>query len=160
MVTKASSKSEETNEGNAQPSAEVSKPTIQWGQIDNIADARNALENAGVAVIASNVLFGDGSEFIQDKSRLVGTPFLVLDWRFIIDEETKREYVNVLVMNPQGAKARFNDGSTGVYQQLKQVTEQAGIVAIECRLGLRKSDYTYTNDKGETSKAVTYYLSA
>jgi hypothetical protein len=160
MVTKASSKSEETNEGNGQTSAGVSKPAIQWGQIDNLADARNALTNAGVAIIASGVLFGDGSEFIQDKSRLVGVPFLVLDWRFIIDEDTKREYVNVLVMNGQGGKARFNDGSTGVYQQLKHVTEETGVVAIECRLGLRKSEYTFTNDKNETSKAVTYYLSA
>lgn len=160
MVTKASAKYEESEPAQSEGSTTVAKSSINWGRVDNLADARQAIAEAGVALLSSSTLFGDGSEFIKEKDKLVGVPFLVLEWRFIMDEDTHREYVNVLVMNGQGAKARFNDGSTGVYQQLKQVTDEMGVVAIECRGGLRKSDYTFTNDKGETSKAATYYLSA
>lgn len=151
MVTKAKTEAE-----NSEPSTEVAKANIHWGEIDNLNDARLALANAGIPVLSSGVLFGDGSEFIKDKDKLVGIPFLVLDWRFIVDEKTKREYVNVLVMNGQGSKARFNDGSTGVYAQLKEVHEQTGVVAIECKMGLRKSEYT--TPEGEP--ATTFYLSA
>jgi hypothetical protein len=131
-------------------------PSIDWGKISSPQDARIALENAGVPVFNSNQILGDGADFIKDKNVLVGVPFLVLDWHFIVDDKTQREYANVLVMNGQGDKARFNDGSTGVYAQLKKVTEEYGKVAISCKFGLRKSEYT--TDDG--SPATTYYLSA
>lgn len=153
MVTKKSAEQESA------PGAEVEKPAINWGQIDTMQDAHAALEAAYGAVLSSSKLFGDGSDFIRDKDMLVGVPLMILDWRFITDEETGREYVNVLVMNQQGNKARFNDGSTGVYEQLKSVTEDYGVIGITCKFGLRKSEYT-TEINGKKEKAVTYYLSA
>jgi hypothetical protein len=135
--------------------AKPATPEIDWAKIDNLADARAAL---GVVVNSSEVL-GDGSEFITDKNVLVGSPFLILDWRFITDEKTQREYVNVLIMGANGEKARFNDGSTGVYAQLKKVSENTGKVGIQVKQGLRKSDYT-TDVNGNHVSATTYYLSA
>lgn len=130
-------------------------PDIDWAKIDNLADARAAMK---LVVKASEVL-GDGAEFIQDKNKLVGVPFLILDWKFIIDEDTEREYVNVLIMGANGEKARFNDGSTGIYAQLKQVSENVGKIGIEVKQGLRRSDYTKVIN-GKNEKATTYYLSA
>ena len=131
-------------------SNEVEAQGIDWGKIDNLADARAAL---GVVVNVSELL-GDGSEFITDKNVLVKSPFLILDWRFIVDEESKREYVNVLIMGANGAKARFNDGGEGVYKQLKQIQAECGKVGLEVKGGLRRSDYTNEHGKG-----TTFYLS-
>jgi len=110
-------------------------------------------------VVKSSDVIGDGAEFITDKNKLVEVPFLVLDWKFITDEETQREYVNVLIMGVNGDKARFNDGSTGIYAQLKQVSENVGKVGIEVKQGLRRSDYIKVIN-GKNEKATTYYLSA
>jgi hypothetical protein len=130
-------------------------PEINWATITNLADARAVL---GKVVTASEAL-GDGSEFITDKNLLVKSPFLVLDYRFVTDEKTEREYVNVLIMGTDGSKARFNDGSTGVYQQLKDFTAQYGPgVGIEVKGGLRRSDYV-TEVDGKKQDATTYYLS-
>lgn len=149
MVTKKSAESEPV-------SAEIA-PAIEWGKIDNPADARRALEAAHGAVLSASTVFGDGSEFIKDKDRMVGVPFIVCDWHFNVDPSTDREYVNVLVMNANGDKARFNDGSTGVYAQLKKVSEEFGVIGIECKFGLRKSEYEVEID-GKKQKATTYYL--
>ncbi len=129
---------------------DVEKPGVDWGKIDNLADARAAL---GVVVNVSELL-GDGSEFLKDKNVLVGSPFLILDWRFIDDEAKKEHYVNVLIMGANGDKARFNDGGTGVYAQLKQIQEECGKVGLEVKGGLRKSDYVNEHGAG-----TTFYLS-
>jgi hypothetical protein len=134
------------------------KPAVQqinWTNIDNLADARAAL---GVVVNISELL-GDGSTFFDDKSVFVGKPFLILEWHFIEDQKTEREYVNVLIMGANGDKARFNDGSTGIYKQLKQITEEAGVIGLEVKGGLRKSDYTFEKEDGTKGSATTYYLS-
>lgn len=123
---------------------------IDWSGIKSLGDARAALGN----VINVSELLGDGSTFFDDKSVFVGVPFLVLDWRFITDEKSGREYVNVLVMNKDGDKARFNDGSTGVYAQLREITDRVGKVGLEVRGGLRRSDYV----KEGVGEATTYYL--
>lgn len=155
MVSKAA---ENKNESGA--TKVVATPVVNWGSIDNISDARQALMDVGVPVMSSANLFGDGAELIKDKSLLVGSPFLVIDWRFITDEKTKREYVSVLIISPAGQKGRFNDGSTGVYKQLKEVTEQyGGPIGIDCKNGLRASEYDVENEAGGKEAAVTYYLS-
>lgn len=132
---------------------DVETPGINWGQVDNLTDARAAL---GVVVNISELL-GDGSEFIKDKNLLVGSPFLILDWRFN-EDAAGREYVNVLVMGASGQKARFNDGGTGIYEQIKAIQDECGKVGVEVKGGLRKSDYTFTDSNGKSSAATTFYL--
>jgi len=135
--------------------SETAVSGIDWAKIDNLADARAAMK----LVVKSSDVLGDGAEFITDKNKLVEVPFLILDWKFIVDEETQREYVNVLIMGASGDKARFNDGSTGIYAQLKQVSDNVGKVGIEVKQGLRRSDYVKVIN-GKNEKATTYYLSA
>jgi|ERR1043165_1553275 hypothetical protein len=142
MVSKAAPKNETTD---------VEAPGIDWGKIDNLNDARAAL---GVVVNVAELL-GDGSEFLPKKDVLIGVPFLILDWRFIIDPATKREYVNVLIMGANGNKARFNDGGTGVCEQIRQIQAECGKIGVEVKGGLRKSEYvTEANGAG-----TTFYLS-
>lgn len=124
---------------------------LNWANIKDLAAARAALGE----VVNISELLGDGSTFFPDKAPFVGVPFLVLDWRFIIDEESQREYVNVLIMGANGDKARFNDGSTGIYAQLREISDNVGKVGLEVKGGLRRSDYT----KDGVGNATTYYLS-
>lgn len=146
------------SEESTTPGGEVEQK-IEWGKIDNIADARAELEAAYGAVLSSSKVFGDGAEFIKDKNILVNKPFLILDWRVNVDPDTGNKYVNVLIMGPNGDKARFNDGGVGVCKQLMQVQEQYGIIGIECKYGLRKSEYTVPQGDGKPpTKAVTFYL--
>lgn len=162
MVTRASKNAEESapieGESTGETSKDVAVSGIEWGKVDNLADARALLESHYGAVLSSSNLFGDGAEFIKDKNVMVGVAFIILDFRFVVDPDTEREYVSVLVMNGEGKKARFNDGSTGVYAQLKKVHEEYGVIGITCKNGLRKSDYAVEID-GKKEKAVTYYLS-
>lgn len=137
----------------AEPSKDA-VPAIDWSKISDLQEARRVLGNVAKA---SDVL-GDGSEFLSDKNVLVGVPFLVLDWHFIVDEKTNNEYVNVLIMGVDGSKARFNDGGTGVHDQLKKVSEEIGKIGIDVKNGLRRSDYE-TEVNGKTQKATTYYFS-
>lgn len=142
MVSKATDKPAAT---------ETEKAEFDWRTVTNLQDARAALGNV---VNVSDVL-GDGSTFFDDKAVLVGKPFLILDWRFIVDQKSGREYVNVLIMGANGDKVRFNDGSTGVYEQIKKIDAEFGKVGVEVRGGLRRSDYV----KEGIGEATTYYLS-
>jgi hypothetical protein len=142
-------------------STEVEAKGIDWGKIGSLDEARAALLEQYGAVFDSSALFGDGAEFIKDKNELINVPFLILDWRFVTDPDTKNEYVSVLIMHAAtGAKGRFNDGSTGIYSQLKQVTAEYGVNGgIAVKHGLRKSTYTKEVD-GKPQSATTFYLSS
>lgn len=158
MPTAKKQESEETQTAEeARATGEVVQH-IDWGKVDNLADARLRLESHYGQIFDAGKVFGDGAEFIDDKTRMIGVPFIVLEWRFIVDKKTDNEYVSVLVMNSDGNKARFNDGSTGVYAQLKKLTEEYGVHGgVQCRQGLRRSEYTVMVD-GKNTYATTFYL--
>lgn len=91
----------------------------------------------------------------DEKSRLLGQPFFILDYRF--NEGDQGEFVSMRVVTRSGDKYVVNDGSTGIFAQMKGVAEKGVTSGIACRHGLRKSDYKYcpecreTLKKGETS---------
>jgi hypothetical protein len=134
-----------------QPTGEIIR--IDWSKAQTLSDVRAMVP----LVLSGAEVFGDGSEFIKDKDRLIGVPFYVLEWHFNVDPANGREYANVLVMTSEDVKLRFNDGSTGIYAQLKKVTEEHGVMPIACKFGLRRSDYT-TEVNGKPEKSRTYYL--
>ncbi len=154
MVASKAAKAATENSQEANSANETSVlPSVDWSGIHNVTDAVAAL---GLDLLKASDVLGDGSDFITDKNTLVNVPFTVLEWRFVKDEKSGNEYVNVHIMSPSGQRGRFNDGGTGVYAQLKQVTEQIGRIAIACPRGLRRSDYT----KEGVGDATTYYLSS
>jgi hypothetical protein len=137
-------------------STEVAEFKASWGEVGNWDEAVAALGNV---VFNSTEEFGDGSVKVG-KEQLLGVRFLLLEFTFHVDKKTNREYVNVLLMAENGKKAWFNDGSTGIYRQLKHFEKKRMLTGgILCESGLRVSEYEHTDERtGEVSMASTYYL--
>lgn len=134
--------------------SEIETKAIDWQSVTSWAEAAKLLG----PVTESADVFGDGATFLKDKAKLVGVPFLILEWHYITDTETNREYVNLHIMNEQGQRARFNDGSTGIYAQMKNAEGNGATAPILVRNGLRRSDYV-TEVDGKKQSATTFYLS-
>lgn len=136
--------------------------------IGDFDSAVAALVAAGVEIDKSTD-YGTGFSILptKDKISLVGVDFLIVEWRF--NDSDKFEgaaFVSALVVTKDGRKLILNDGSTGIYQQLRLITAarikrehnqpQAGVLV---RGGLSRSEYDYVDEKGKKSAASTYYLS-
>lgn len=108
--------------------------------------------------------FGTGFEIINDKSVLVGTPFIIMGWHFYIGDYGYA--VAIQAVTEDGRKIVFNDGSTGIYQSVREFTDKHGKMPISCRKGLRASTYQRKDDNGELMfnpanqpmMATTYYF--
>jgi len=130
--------------------------------ISSLQDAFNVLNTAGIPFESMDD-YGNGFEVLEDKNQLVKKPFAILEWRFNAGD--MGEFVSATCVTEKGDKVIINDGSTGILRQLRTVTEtreklgianvQAGLI---CKHGLRRSDYQYTDSKGESRPATTYYL--
>lgn len=122
------------------------------------------MEAAGVEIES----FSDyGSGFtVENKKRLVGVPFFIAEWRFNVSDLNDDGFVSASVLTKAGEKWIINDGSSGIRAQLQSVTRariarknltpQNGLLVPG---GLTRSDYDYTDEKGKTIPATTYYLS-
>lgn len=149
--------------------ASVNSPSVfrdaDLAAIGSFADAVKALEAFNVAVEKTSD-YGTGFVIVKDKNVLIGVDFLILDWRFTDSSKYEGDFVSAACVTKDGRKLILNDGSTGIRDQLKLVTSerikkghdhpQAGILVQN---GLVRSDYDYTDEKGKTTKASTFYLS-
>lgn len=109
-------------------------------------------------VLASEVL-GDGFALLdsKDKHKLVGEMFVIVNWSFHIGENG--EYVIARIVTANNRKLVLTDGSTGICKQLSTYSANTGkYAAMVVKQGLRRSDYTFTNEQGEEKSATTYYL--
>lgn len=120
----------------------------------------------------SDVL-GDGFKLIQDKSKLVGLPLLLMEWTVNKGDFGLFVSVRAIARNPADKtpwKVIFNDGSTGIAEQLARYTQtrhrSGGLIAQN---GLRDSEYKFCNDcrraavedcirSHDVGTAHTYYL--
>jgi hypothetical protein len=98
-------------------------------------------------------------ELVGNKDELIGKRFIIARTRF--NEGKMGDFVSVMAFTVPNTtdeapkKIVFNDGSTGVYKQLKDyVATHDQDTAINCPKGLRVSRYT-TDDGIE---AATYYI--
>lgn len=148
----------------AQKSQEVEKkfpsiPTETLAQVSSFNDAIALAEDIygkDVIAVAADVL-GDGFRIVEDKDTLIGVSFFALSWNFVVGDHG--EYVIVRAITQDDQKLLITDGSTGIRDMLSHYSKQTGRYGgLFCRKGLRRSDYTYTNDKGEERDASTYYL--
>lgn len=109
-----------------------------------------------------------------EKDDLVGQPIIILSWAFNDGDYGRGKFVSVTCMTKANELVLFNDGSTGIFDQLEQYTDkhksQRG--PILCRKGLTRSDYWRGEDSGDIYKrkpsedvgekvepAHTFYLS-
>lgn len=109
--------------------------------------------------------YGTGFEILKDKNRLIDNPFAIAEWRFSPSKQYGGEFVSALVVTKAGEKLILNDGGTGICDQLRTITDrrisagrrnpQTGLLVSR---GLRRSDYTYEDEKGAQIEASTYYL--
>jgi hypothetical protein len=117
------------------------------------------------AQFGGEVIVFEGSQFkVTDKKDLIEVPFMIVDVRAYEGKWGLAVAVCILLEN--GEKLVFNDGSTGVKQQVLQtVLSKKRKSGIMCPNGLRKSEYTYQRPKGfddadgfEDIEATTYYI--
>lgn len=106
----------------------------------------------------------DDYEKLDDKEALVGKPFAIVRWWFTpSDLGSAGEFAVLKIVtkdplyDPQGnERTKFTvvDGSTGIYTQLRQITDRTGKSGgLVCRNGLRVSRYEY-----QGMPASTFYL--
>lgn len=98
----------------------------------------------------------------DQKRRLVDVPCLFLFWSFHLGTQGEFVSAHVVTLGANGdVKDKFiiNDGSTGIYAQLKEFTDRTGdSQGMFVPKGLRASDYTYTDDDGKEKPATTFYI--
>lgn len=114
------------------------------------------LQAEGDVISASELGTGWAILNNKEKGRLVGVPVLFMNWSF--NEGDNGEFVSVeAITNTE--RLIVNDGSTGIYRQLKDLTESGELRAIYAKHGLRESKYEYEDPKtGEKKPASTFYI--
>ena len=147
----------------------------QLTSIQTFSDAAAMLQAAGI-ILESIGEYGTGFK-LTDSKKLVGVPFLILQWRFNAGAYGPEGFVSVEAVTKHNEKVIFNDGSTGIRDQLIKVTAereakgsshpQAGLVVEN---GLTASEFFYNAVTKEISRlpqtgpdwspATTYYLAA
>lgn len=97
-------------------------------------------EYGGVADIAD--FLGNGFSVLAtaDKYKLVGTPLIILEWRFNSGDQGL--FVSATVVTQDNARLIINDGSTGIYAQLRDLSDEQGrFGGLRVPKGLRASEY-------------------
>lgn len=153
-------------------SAEANKSILSDSDLRSIksaSDVQALFDKVGADVEAFSD-YGSGFTILQDKTRLVGVKFVILEWRFTPSAKFGGDFVSMAVVTESGEKWIVNDGSTGISAQLRAITDERIAngrpnpqMALRVDGGLRKSTYSqeYTDDKtGEikTREATTFYL--
>ena len=128
---------------------------------ESFAEAMEAFGDSGIVELEQEWK-------LVDKEQLVGIPFLIYSFRFSHGVGENGEKVSVQIITPDDKRLVFNDGSTGVYDQLLEIFESKGRSGgVLCERGLRVSDYYYDpKGKGDISKepktgyekGSTYYI--
>jgi hypothetical protein len=133
--------------------------TDQLSEIKSFADAialANEVYGAEHIAVASDVL-GDGFRILENKDALSGVGFFAINWTFSMGDHG--EFVAMKVVTEDDRKLVLIDGSKGIFEQVKLYSEKTGKYGgLVVRRGLRRSDYTYTDEKGVEKDASTYYL--
>ena len=136
----------------------------QLRQIGSFSDAMALAENVYGTVQLSSEVLGDGFTLVE-KDKLVGVPFVLIDYTVHtsttnFDENGEGlKFVTVRCVTQEDKRVAFNDGSTGVARQLRDLAAREIYGGIYVQGGLRASEYEVTDAKGRKSSATTYYLS-
>lgn len=118
-----------------------------YAEMESFDQAIQALQDAGIGITNASDDLGDGFEILEEKSQLVGVPFLILEAR-----ENPGEYgvsfTSLRVMTRDGRKLVVNDGGTGIHEQHLMFKEKTGrsLAGVYVPHGLRASDYRFCED--------------
>src|SRR5258705_6186656 len=77
-------------------------------------------------VVQASAELGDGFEIIpkDDKIQFVKVPMILLSWGF--GQGDHGEFVSIRAVTKDGRRVVINDGSTGIYAQLREYTDTNG----------------------------------
>jgi len=126
--------------------------------ITSFDEAMKAAQKEYGEIVDASTAIGTGFDLMdtEGKDQLVGVPFIVLEMRFNWSEAYNQEFVSFLAVTEDGRRFIVNDGSTGVYRQLRTFYDEwkrpGGLLV---KGGLRRSDYP-AND--ERPAGTTFYL--
>ena len=148
-------------------STTIQVPQISESQLRGIAcfsDAISLAESVYGTVALSSEVLGDGFTLVE-KDKLVGVPFVLIDYTVHTSSTNFDEngeglkFVTVRCVTQEDKRVAFNDGSTGVARQLRDLAAREIYGGIYVQNGLRASEYEVLDAKGRKSSATTYYLS-
>lgn len=113
----------------------------------NITTAEDAIKLAaqmyGEVDSIAELELGNGFVLLGDnKDRLIGVPFLILTGQLHLGDFG--EFASLMLVTMDGSNARIilNDGSTGICDQYKEMTQRKGRAGgFTVPKGLRKSEY-------------------
>lgn len=114
---------------------------------------------AGQSIDSTEALGTDQfGPILSDKMVLVGLPFVIVKWNFY--QGDVGEFVSAWVLTKTNDRLIMNDGSTGIYAQLRALTDATGQDSgLICRHGLRVSEYDWTKPDGTVGgRAKTFYI--
>lgn len=142
--------------------------------INRVASFQEALQTAAQVTgftQADLVYQASAYPLLENKDALIGVPFIIMEAKFSESKKYKNadgvgnRFVILYVVTEQDEKWTVTDGSTGIAADIERLIterEEKGLMpsnqAILVKNGLTRSDYEYTDEKGNVSDASTYYL--
>lgn len=124
----------------------------------------DTIESKNLTVTSAADVLGTGFTVLDDKDRLIGVPFYIVDWH--VSTGDNGEFTSLLVLTPE-VKIVVNDGGSGIPAQIQELEPYARDGIIFVPKGLRKSVFYYDPENVEDKsreqqpgyrKATTYYL--
>jgi hypothetical protein len=134
--------------------AEVSPSLFELSTLNSVDQALEYARANGDTVLAAELGDESGFEIVLDKSRLIGTRFVVVH----VDPMTSKKFgdgIALYFITAGGFKGKLVDFSTGINQQVRGlISRNPNVGGIVCEHGVVES--SYINDDGIAG--VTYYL--
>lgn len=120
--------------------------TEELRNITTFDDAVNAAAEKHGVVEDFAEEYGSGFAVV-DKEIFVNKPLVLLEWRFT-DGDFGDKFVSAVVVAKDGSKGIVNDGSTGIRDQLEQISFRDGkFGGLMIAKGLRVSEYKICPNK-------------
>lgn len=108
--------------------------------IQSYDDAMQLAEALNETVMDITEELGSGFALLQDKDKLIKSPFVIIQWRFTAGDFGG--FVSAAVVTKGGDKFIINDGSTGIMAQLMELSQKhKRFGGLRVQMGLRKSEY-------------------
>lgn len=116
--------------------------------VQSYEDAIALAEQINETVIEISEELGSGFALLEDKDKLIKTPFVVIQWRFSAGDFGG--FVSAAVVTKGGDKFIINDGSAGIMDQLMKLSQKhKRFGGLNVPQGLRKSTYATCPDCGK-----------
>lgn len=127
------------------PSTEIEKRLeFTNDELLNLTDFQSALdllESKGGALVAAHEVIGNGFAMLDDKSKLVDMPMIILEWKK--HQGTYGDFTTMLLITKNNEKFIVTDGS-GIPAQLDEVEARTGRRAgLAVAHGFTKSEYEF-----------------